>query len=171
MIFLEKMMKKIIVFSAVMIAILGISQFSTIRNSIRLYSKIYTGEHLSYVDCSFVLTKAVSKTGYYRDVSQYMRQEIYNSLSIKTKSYYRENQEWDEKIYIVAQKKDLSDDRVVYVDFILYDNQDRFIKYVRFGRLRIMSDGGKWQVLDYIQSDKPVNDEYIGNVYWFILPK
>lgn len=164
-------MKKIIVLSVVILVILGISQFTTIRNSIRLYNKIYTNERLLDVDYGFVLTKAVSKNGYYKDVSEYMGKETYNSLSIKTKSYYSENQEWDEKIYIVGQKKDLNDNSVVYVDFILYDNQDRFIKSVKTGRLRIMIDGGKWKILEYIQSDKPMNDEYIGNVYWFVLPK
>ena len=41
---------------------------------------------------------------------------------------------------------------------------------VSTGRVSILKDGVNWKIIDYIQSTKPLPDDYIGTVYNFILP-
>lgn len=164
-------MKKIFLLVTVAIVLILSYQFNNIKNSINLYKKLYDISFVEYVNCSDILNKAVSRRGNYTDVSEHMSEEVYNTLSIKTKSFYKENQLLDQTIYIINQTKDLDNDKIINVDFILYDNQDNFVKKVKKGRVRILKNMDNWKVLDYMQSDKPVGDEYIGNVYFFVLPK
>lgn len=145
-------------------------QSNNILGSIKLYEKLHNPSYVEYVYCDDILNRAVSKNENYESVSKYMSEEIYNNLSIKTKSFYKPNQKWNQKIYVINQIKDLTDNKIIYVDFILYDDQNELVKYVSTGRVSILKDGVNWKIIDYIQSTKPLPDDYIGTVYNFILP-
>lgn len=163
-------MKKKFLIISIFILLLLIYQSNNILGYIRLYEKLHKPSYVEYVHCEDILNKAVSKNENYESVSKYMSEEIYNNLSIKTKSFYEPNQKWNQKIYVINQAKDLIDDKIIYVDFILYDDQDELVKYVSIGRVSVLNDGGFWKIIDYIQSTKPSHDDYIGTVYNFMLP-
>lgn len=163
-------MKKILGVISIFIVLLLVYQSNNILGSIKLYEKLHNPSYVEYVYCDDILNKAVSKNENYESVSKYMSEEIYNNLSIKTKSFYEPNQKWNQKIYVINQIKDLTDNKIIYVDFILYDDQNELVKYVSTGRVSILKDGVNWKIIDYIQSTKPLPDDYIGTVYNFILP-
>ena len=163
-------MKKILGVISIFIVLLLVYQNNNILGSIKLYEKLHNPSYVEYVHCDDILNRAVSKNENYESVSKYMSEEIYNNLSIKTKSFYEPNQKWNQKIYVINQIKDLTDDKIIYVDFILYDDQNELVKYVSTGRVSILKDGVNWKIIDYIQSTKPLPDDYIGTVYNFILP-
>lgn len=163
-------MKKILGVISIFIVLLLVYQNNNILGSIKLYEKLHNTSYVEYVHCDDILNRAVSKNVNYESVSKYMSEEIYNNLSIKTKSFYEPNQKWNQKIYVINQIKDLTDDKIIYVDFILYDDQNELVKYVSTGRVSILKDGVNWKIIDYIQSTKPLPDDYIGTVYNFILP-
>ena len=155
---------------SIFIVLLLVYQSNNILGSIKLYEKLHNPSYVEYVYCDDILNRAVSKNENYESVSKYMSEEIYNNLSIKTKSFYKPNQKWNQKIYVINQIKDLTDNKIIYVDFILYDDQNELVKYVSTGRVSILKDGVNWKIIDYIQSTKPLPDDYIGTVYNFILP-
>lgn len=163
-------MKKILGVISIFIVLLLVYQNNNILGSIKLYEKLHNPSYVEYVHCDDILNRAVSKNENYESVSKYMSEEIYNNLSIKTKSFYEPNQKWNQKIYVINKIKDLTDDKIIYVDFILYDDQNELVKYVSTGRVSILKDGVNWKIIDYIQSTKPLPDDYIGTVYNFILP-
>ena len=163
-------MKKILGVISIFIVLLLVYQSNNILGSIKLYEKLHNPSYVEYVYCDDILNRAVSKNENYESVSKYMSEEIYNNLSIKTKSFYEPNQKWNQKIYVINQIKDLTDNKIIYVDFILYDDQNELVKYVSTGRVSILKDGVNWKIIDYIQSTKPLPDDYIGTVYNFILP-
>lgn len=163
-------MKKFLGVISIFIVLLLVYQNNNILGSIKLYEKIHNPSYVEYVHCDDILNRAVSKNENYESVSKYMSEEIYNNLSIKTKSFYEPNQKWNQKIYVINQIKDLTDDKIIYVDFILYDDQNELVKHVSTGRVSILKDGVNWKIIGYIQSTKPLHDDYIGTVYNFILP-
>lgn len=163
-------MKKILGVISIFIVLLLVYQSNNILGSIKLYEKLHNPSYVEYVYCDDILNRAVSKNENYESVFKYMSEEIYNNLSIKTKSFYEPNQKWNQKIYVINQIKDLTDNKIIYVDFILYDDQNELVKYVSTGRVSILKDGVNWKIIDYIQSTKPLPDDYIGTVYNFILP-
>ena len=67
------------------------SSNNNILGSIKLYEKLHNPSYVEYVHCDDILNRAVSKNENYESVSKYMSEEIYNNLSIKTKSFYKPN--------------------------------------------------------------------------------
>ncbi len=164
------------------IGVIGIGFFSVIffmmfpytlvKSTIELYIVLYNKPFTVYVDCQDILNRAASKRTTYDEVNQYMNEEIYNNLSVKTKSYYRSTQPEDDVIHIVNQKQDADDQRLVYVDFIKYSTKKEPDKWVRIRQLVIMREQDSWKIIKYIEPMTPAwyRPTYFGNVYSFILP-
>lgn len=146
--------------------------YTYVKATIDLYIILNYKPFVTYVDCQNILTKAASKKTMYNDVQLYMNEEIYNNLSVKTKSYYRKEQPWDDVIHIIHQQQDVDDNRLIYVDFIEYSTEKENIKWVRVRQLVLLTDGNSWKIIKYIEpmTLKWYNPTYIGHVYSFILP-
>ena len=147
--------------------------YTLVKSTIDLYIILNYKPFTTYVDCKDVLTKAASKETTYADVSPYMNEEIYNNLSVKTKSFYHSNQTWDDVIQVIHQQQDRDDHRLVYVDIIEYSTEKEPIKWIRVRQLAILAEGDSWQIIKYIEPMKPrwYTPTYIGRVYSLILPQ
>lgn len=143
-----------------------------VTSTIDLYFILNHKPFVTYVDCEHVLTQAASKSTLYKDVSQYMNEEIYNNLSIKTKSYYQNTQSWDDVIQVIHQEQDQNDPRLVYVDFIEYSTKQESTKWIRLRQLAIVKDENSWKIVKYIEPMKGdwYAPTYFEHVYSIILP-
>lgn len=165
-------MKKL--FTVVLLMLVGVmlGTHSVLRQTLDLYIIMHFKKSPVYVNCVPILTQAVSKNNDYRPFFAYMNEEIYNNLSIKTKSYYREGQDWDNGLYVLSQVQDVDDARLIYVDIITYPKTEAFEKSVTLRQLVIFKENNSWKVIKYIEPIKSgwYKPTYLGRVYSFILP-
>lgn len=134
--------------------------------------RVYGSFH-QYIDCEDVLKHAVSKTSNYAELKEYMSEEIYNNLSIKTKSLYSQNQIWDGKICVLSQKEDEDDPDIVYLDVaILYDDGTNLVIYPWIEQLILRKNHNSWKIIKVIEPWKKwYSPFYLGNVYFFAFPE
>lgn len=153
--------------------LLGILHISKLGNTLELYILMHYKPFPSYINCNDLLNKAASKTTVYSDVSEYMNEEIYNNLSIKTKSYYNPVNSYDEVIQVIHQKTEANNPCLVYIDIIQYNTSPEYIKRIRLRQLIAQKDSDtSWKLIKYVEPMtwnwyKPTYFEY---VYSIILP-
>lgn len=144
----------------------------TLKGTIELYIIMNYKPFEKYIACDDILNMAASKDSTYADVSPYMNEEIYNNLSVKTKSYYRSALPYDEVIQVINQKQDVNDPHMLYVDIIQYNTALETVKWVRVRQLVAIKDGASWKFVKYIEpmTWNWYHPTYFGHVYTLILP-
>ena len=149
-------------------------QVWSIKSTAELYIITRFKPYTEYVPCEEVLYRAVSRYGTYEEAAPYMNEEIYNNLTIKTKSYYKPESEIDDLAYVINQQEDADDPRIVYVEMITYSNKDTWERSVGTQRLILLKEGDSWRITKYIEVGKLTGYEgahYFGTVYSIGLPR
>lgn len=134
---------------------------------VRIYGSFY-----QYVDCEDVLQYAVSKESTYTELQNYMSEEIYNNLSIKTKSFYKNENAWDGAICVLSQKQDRFNPDIIYLDVaLLYDEGKSIVVHPWIRQLVLEKNKTSWRIVKFIEPGKKWYDPfYIGQIYFFAYP-